>query len=228
MSRPVDTTDAPDPLVAAEDLALCAHDLRGTLTVISGYANTLRRHLDLDDAQREQALSGIEGAVARADGIISDTLDGLVRTGSASAAVALDALVTCAVADARAASGREVLAHVSASPLVTGDAIALARVLDNLMSNAAKYAPEGPIDVSLWVEDPVAIIEVADRGPGIPREDRARVLEPFTRLERDSDAPGTGLGLTVVKSVVSRFGGYVQITDRDGGGAAIRLYLPLV
>jgi signal transduction histidine kinase len=54
------------------------------------------------------------------------------------------------------------------------------------------------------------------------------VLEPFTRLERDQDAPGTGLGLTVVNSVVSRFGGYVKIADREGGGAAIRLYLPLI
>jgi signal transduction histidine kinase len=221
-------TTHPDPRIAAEDLALCAHDLRGTLTVISGYAGTLRRHIDLDEAQRDQALAGIEGAVARADRIITDTMDGLVRTGSASAEVELDALVACAAADARAASGREVLVHISDSPVVTGDAIALARVLDNLLSNAAKYAPEGSIDITLSVEDPVAIIEVADRGPGIPREDRMRVLEPFMRLDRDSDAPGSGLGLAVVKSVVSRFGGYIQITDRDGGGAAIRLYLPLI
>ncbi len=228
MCPAADHTKSPDPQVAAEDLALCAHDLRGTLTVISGYANTLRRHTDLGTDQREQALAGIEGAVTRADRIISDTIDGLVRTGSTSAAVELDALVTCAAADAHAASGREVLVHVSDAPVVTGDAVALARVLDNLMSNAAKYAPEGPIDVALWVEDPVAIIEVADRGPGIPREDRARVLEPFTRLDRDSDAPGSGLGLTVVKSVISRLGGYVKITDREGGGAAVRLYLPLL
>ncbi|PKQ16800.1 MAG: hypothetical protein CVT67_03245 [Actinobacteria bacterium HGW-Actinobacteria-7] len=213
---------------AAEDLALCAHDLRGTLTVISGYANTLRRHGDLSESQREQALSGIEAAVARADGIIEDTLDGRVRAGSGSGAVSLDALIRRSVADARAATGREVKEHITATPVVTGDELALARVLDNLLSNAAKYAPEGNIDVTLSVENPVAIIEVADRGPGIPRADRKRVLEPFMRLERDQKAPGTGLGLTVVKSVVSRFGGYVQISDRRGGGAAIRLYLPLI
>lgn len=215
-------------MVDVEDLALCAHDLRGTLTVINGYAGTLRRHPELTAAQREQALSGIEAAIIRADTIITDTIDGRIRTGSGSAAVALESLVLRAVADGRAACRRDIVDHIEASPSVTGDETALARVLDNLISNAAKYAPEGPIDVTLMKEGPVAIIEVADRGPGIPEEDRKRVLEPFIRLERDQDAPGTGLGLTVVNSVVSRFGGYVQISDRTGGGAAIRLYLPLI
>jgi signal transduction histidine kinase len=228
MTTKPQSDEVPECMVNVEDLALCAHDLRGTLTVINGYAGTLRRHPDLTDAQREQALSGIEAAILRADAIITDTMDGRIRTGSGSAAVALDSLVLRAVADGRAACRRDIREHIEAAPSVTGDETALARVLDNLLSNAAKYAPEGPIDVTLSVDGPVAIIEVADHGPGIPHEDRKRVLEPFTRLQRDQDAPGTGLGLTVVNSVVSRFGGYVKISDRTGGGAVIQLYLPLI
>jgi len=212
---------------SAQDLAVCAHDLRSTLTVIAGYANTLRRHPQMPESQREQALAGIEGAVRRADRMICDTLDGIIATGSSNGQISLAPLVVRAAADSRAASARDVRDHITSDALVSADETSIARVLDNLLSNAAKYAPSGPIDIGLTTEGPVAIIEVADRGPGIPVSDRKTVFEPFVRLDRDAAAPGSGLGLTVVNSVVSRMGGYVKIDDRPGGGALIRLYLPL-
>jgi two-component system sensor histidine kinase TctE len=72
-----------------------------------------------------------------------------------------------------------------------------------------------------------AVIEITDRGPGIPEEERDFVLKPFARLDRDADTPGTGLGLTVVRSVAERMGGRVAIHGRDGGGTVVRVELPL-
>ncbi len=217
--------DHPPAVNAAEDLALCAHEIRGTLTVIAGYANMLRRS-ELTPEQREQATEGIEEAVMRADRIMADTVSGLVRTGSGAGSVEIEKLVLRSVADARASSGREVHGHVLGSPMVSADAVALARVLENLLSNAAKYAPEGDIAVDARTEGDWVIVEVSDRGPGIPADQRERVLEPFARLSRDESKPGTGLGLTVVRSVIEIMGGRVALDDRAGGGTVIRLEMP--
>lgn len=209
----------------ADDLALCAHEIRGTLTVIAGYANMLRR-LELTPEQREQAAEGIEAAVMRADAIMADTLSGNVRTGSGAESVDVEKLITRSAADARAATGREIRTEAGGGLRVNADVVALARVLENLLSNAAKYAPEGPIDIGSHADGDTVVVEVSDRGPGIPEEDRERVLQPFARLSRDEGKPGTGLGLTVVRSVIEVMGGAVGLHDRDGGGTIVRLEMP--
>lgn len=212
-----------------EELAVCAHDLRGALTVISGYVDLLRR-LELSDAERAEALAGINAAVRRADRLLGDTLSGKSHESAAPGdRVDLVALSLRAAEDARAAFGREVAVETAGSQLmVPGDADALARVLENLLSNAAKYAPTGPIEIRLTEEAGSAVVEIADRGPGIPADQREDVFEPFARLPRDDDAPGTGLGLTVVRSVAERLGGHAEVRDRDGGGAIVRVELPLI
>lgn len=211
-----------------EELAVCAHDLRGALTIIAGYVDLLRRR-ELSAVERDEALSGIDTAIRRADRLLGDTLSGVAHAPVvASEPVDLVALARRSAADARAASGREVLLDAAPEPLVVaGDAVALARVLENLLGNAAKYAPRGAIEIHVAEEAGRAVLEVADRGPGIPAEQREDVFEPFTRLPRDDDAPGTGLGLTVVRSVVERLGGHAEIRDREGGGTVVRLELPL-
>ncbi len=208
-----------------EELAVCAHDLRGALTIIAGYTDMLRRN-ELDPDEREAALSGIDAAIKRADTLLADTLAGRPHTRNLHT-VDLFPIAEQAVADARASSGRTVELTCSADARVIGDESVLARVLENLLTNAAKYAPDGPIEVTVSSADGLGVVEVADRGPGIPAEDRDRVLEPFVRLERDEDAPGTGLGLTVVRSAVQSVGGAVEITGREGGGTVVRLELPV-
>jgi len=220
------TTDRHQP--SREELAVCAHDLRGALTIIAGYVDMLRRH-ELDAAQREKALAGIDAAVMRADRLLGETLSGTrpeaTRTGER---FDLVALTMRAAADARAAYGREVAPRADAERVqVAGDEDAMARALQNLLGNAAKYAPEGPLEVRVAVEGDRAVVEVADRGPGIPVEQREDVFEPFARLERDVALEGTGLGLTVVRSVAERMGGRAMILGREGGGAVVRLELPL-
>ena len=217
------------------EIALFAHELRNSLTVISGYTALLRH--SLSEGEREAALAGVERAIARADALCGDALDGrapIPATARVLEPVCIAELAEQAAADQHSATGREVRVRIDAPAdlLVIGDGQAIARVLGNLVSNADKYSPaDVPVDVCVDLErrpflGDTAIIEVADRGPGIPAEMRERVFEPFERLNRDEDRPGTGLGLAVVKNVVTAHGGRVIVIDRDGGGTVVRIELP--
>ena len=110
---------------------------------------------------------------------------------------------------------------------VLGRRDALARVVRNLIDNAARHA-QSKVDVSLNEADGTVELVVADDGPGIAPEDRERVFERFTRLDegRARDAGGMGLGLAVVKSTVERHRGTVQIQDNAPHGARFVLRLP--
>ena len=148
--------------------------------------------------------------------------------------VAIAELAEQIAADQHSATGRDIRVRIDAPSelIVKGDPLALARVLGNLVGNAAKYSPaEQPIDLCVGVDErpflgTVALVEVSDRGPGIPAEMRERVFEPFERLARDEGAPGSGLGLAIVRNVVSAHDGRVLILDRDGGGTIVRVELP--
>lgn len=208
-----------------EELALCAHDLRGALQIISGYSALIRRG-DLSADEQERALDGIDAAIRRADRLVSDTLAGHPRTLDALAAIAVGPLAEQAAADVRASTGREVRVAIEGEPVARAEEEALARVIENLLGNAAKYAPDGAIDVSVRSEGELVLIEVADRGPGFPEAERNAVFAPFVRLERDEELPGTGLGLTIVRSAAERFGGRATIASREGGGAIVRVEVP--
>jgi len=206
---------------------VCAHDVRGALTVIAGYVSILRSGTLTGD-DRQQALDGIEKAIFRADSLLGDALSGRLPSTQGAERIDLTEIASQAVADARAAYTRDVVLRASGNPAVEADPIALARALENLLSNAAKYAPDGPIDVTVSASGEVAAIEVADRGPGIPEGEREHVLEPFARLDRDTDQPGSGLGLTVVAGAAARAGGTVKVTAREGGGTVVRIEMPLL
>jgi len=118
-------------------------------------------------------------------------------------------------------------------PEIWGDAPALRRALDNLVANAVKFAPAGrqlALRVSARPAEGTVVLRVEDRGPGIPREEREQVFEPFYRgkaAERNK-APGSGLGLSLVRHVVRAHGGRVHVEGREGGGTAVVLELPAV
>lgn len=104
---------------------------------------------------------------------------------------------------------RVIRAQVGRLPLVMADPDRLRQVLDNLLENAIRYAPLGPISVRASSRGAVILIEVSDRGPGIPPSERARIFEPFYRGEHGetSRRRGGGLGLAIAKCLVERHGG---------------------
>lgn len=113
--------------------------------------------------------------------------------------------------------------------MVSGDSLLLALAANNLLDNAIKYTPEGgSIRVCLRVEGNQAIYEVIDTGPGIPEEKHAKVFRPFFRVEESANAPeGSGLGLYLVKSIITRHRGTMIFESREGQGSTFGFRLPL-
>ena len=112
---------------------------------------------------------------------------------------------------------------------VAGDPTRLAQMLDNLISNAIKFTPNGG-HVTVRVERRFGdvVFEVADTGGGIAEIDRERLFDPFFR-SREANAravPGTGLGLTITKAIVDAHHGTIEVDDTPGGGATFRVWLP--
>lgn len=110
---------------------------------------------------------------------------------------------------------------------VTADSVLLARAMDNLIGNAARYARK-QLRVRLHAADGYQYFSVEDDGPGIPADDRQRVLEPFVRLDpsRDRAEGGHGLGLAIVQQIMLAHQGRVEIDDSPLGGAAFTLCWP--
>jgi len=131
---------------------------------------------------------------------------------------------------ARSAAGRPMCEGVSVAcrpggPVpVRGDAVLLARAAHNLVLNACEASPPGAtVEVGARREDGQAVLEVLDRGPGLPAGLGDRVFEPYVSTKRR----GSGLGLSLVRDIALQHGGRVSLEDREGGGARARLVLPL-
>ncbi|WP_236684290.1 HAMP domain-containing sensor histidine kinase [Corynebacterium epidermidicanis] len=109
-----------------------------------------------------------------------------------------------------------------------GDSFALGRAVVNLMDNAAKWSPpNGVVRLNMQpISDSEIHISVADSGPGIPAADRAKVFERFFRSVQARSMPGSGLGLSIVKKVVERHHGTIEVLDSDDGGTLMQITLP--
>ena len=114
--------------------------------------------------------------------------------------------------------------------MVNGDDTRLRQVLGNLVRNAIVHTPQNTaIEITVSTQDSVGRISVADHGPGLVAEDVNRIFEPFYRADpsRSRDSGGSGLGLSIVRAVVTAHGGQVQVRETDGGGATFEVELPL-
>jgi len=121
------------------------------------------------------------------------------------------------------------LAESPQLPEIEGDPARLTQVLVNLIINASKYSPIGqPIELQLRQQATTLYIGVADRGPGIPSDERSNLFRSFVRLDSgDQEQYGIGLGLYVVKTIVEAHGGQVGVSDQPGGGSLFWFEIPL-
>ncbi len=111
-------------------------------------------------------------------------------------------------------------------PLVSFDPLLIGQVLINLMENALKYTPQGtPIELSAFVKDGDLVVEIEDRGPGIPPGEEERIFDKFVR--GTAYGGGIGLGLTICRAVINAHGGKISAENRPGGGAIFRFTLPI-
>ena len=212
----------------SEFIATCSHELRTPLTSILGSVQTLQRH-KLEPEMETDFLQTIERQGHRLLRLIEDILD-VQRAASGPRLVSETvelADVVRQVVRTQAGLGRRVTAGVPADLFVRADGEALERVLINLVDNAFVHG-SGAVEAEAAHEGGGLVrISVLDRGPGIPPAEAARVFDRFSRGATVT-APGMGLGLYLVKTLVERQGGYVTVSERPGGGAAFHILLPAV
>jgi len=218
-------------------LSSVSHDLRTPLATIAGASSTLLELQHIQDAEtRQQLLRTICDEASHLNQFVENILQ-MTRIESGSLALhrewqPIEEVIGSALERTRAAlAGRPVHTAVpDGLGMAPFDGVLIQRVLVNLLDNAAKYTPPGtPIEVSAEAADRQLVIEVADRGPGLPEEERQRVFEKFYRFRRPGvKVPtGTGLGLSICQAIVEAHGGRIWAENRPEGGASFRFALPI-
>lgn len=206
------------------------HELRTPLTGLRANLDVLARNPDLDAAQRQELVAEMAAEQERVVGVL-EGLTALARGDAADALpredVDLGDVVDAAVHGARRrhADARFEVEDRAPGALVHGWPEGLRLVLDNLLENAAVHGG-GRVGVRLRHDGDAVVLEVADDGPGVPVDERARVVEPFARGV-DPRAPGTGLGLAIVAQQVALHGGTLALGDAIGGGLLVTVRLPV-
>jgi signal transduction histidine kinase len=216
------------------------HELNTPLAAIRSAGQNLAAGIVTDAAQVRRYGDLIEKEGGRLTGLVAQVLD-FAGIESGSRAYASEPLSLAVIVDEVLRDNRLVLEQsgivlerevAEDLPQLRGDAPALRRVIANLITNAAKFAASGKwigVRAGVLADRRAVQLQVEDRGPGIPREERERVFEPFYRgpaAERN-DAPGSGLGLSLVRHVVRAHGGSVRVEDSETGGALVVVELPL-
>lgn len=210
-----------------------SHELRTPLTIVSGYLqSTLRRGDNLNEPQRE-ALEIATSEANRTIGLLKDLLD-LARADSGRMhfnlePLLLNDLVFEVVAMAEQYSNRAIAIEEPVGLIeVKAQRDRLKQVLLNLIDNAVKYSdPSTPITLTLDRQGERAIVQVCDRGNGIPLPQQARIFERFYRVDeaRSRSTGGSGLGLSIVKTLVEGMGGSVSVRSKLGEGSVFTVTL---
>jgi signal transduction histidine kinase len=220
----------------ADFVSLVSHELRSPMAAVIGAARTLEdRWRMLTAAQRESFLALIGDETARLAELVGDVLDtSRIEAGTFSyrfEEVDLGRVVHEAIDTATLAQQDvPVVASVhGALPTIRGDRARLRQVLGNLIENAVKYSPEGgEVRVSAAAANGAVKIAVRDAGPGIPRDQQARIFEKFGRVDvAGASKPGTGLGLFIARSIAEAHGGSLDVASATDAGSTFTLTLPV-
>ncbi len=204
-----------------DTLAAASHELRSPLARI-------RMAVELLAENGDPALRArIERDVEELDALIEEILLAS-RLGSLERPVHLERIDLQALAAEEAARAGAEFAGEPAT--VEGEGRLLARLIRNLLDNAARHAPGSPAQVELALRGGHAVLSVSDRGPGVPEAEREAIFEPFyrrpgRRAESD-DERGAGLGLSLVRRIARRHGGEATCLPGPGGGACFEVSLP--
>jgi two-component system, OmpR family, sensor histidine kinase KdpD len=216
-------------------LAAVSHDLRTPLASIKASVSTLRQtDVQWTAADEAALLATIEQGADRLDALIGNLLDmSRLSTGSLQPFLRPTAIDEVAPVALRGLDGGGTVRLMvpDGLPLVRTDPGLLERVLANLFANALAYSPPArPPSLRASQAGDIVILEITDHGPGVLDDLKARMFEPFERLDASrreaSTGTGVGLGLAVVKGFLDTMGGSVAAADTPGGGLTMRVALP--
>jgi two-component system sensor histidine kinase KdpD len=215
-------------------LSAVSHDLRTPLAAITGAGTLLLEEGATEPALRRELTTTIVEEAERLERLVSNLLD-MTRLESGVVEprrewVPLVEVIGSAMNRVeRALAGREVTIDIpDAVPLLSIDPILVQQLFVNLLENAAKHTPpRSEIAIRAMREGGTLVVDVADRGPGIPPGAEERVFERFQRAA-DPGVRGAGLGLPIARAIAQAHGGRLTASNRPGGGALFRLTLPVL
>ncbi|HET6261455.1 MAG TPA: ATP-binding protein [Chloroflexia bacterium] len=233
-------------------LSVVSHDLRNPLTAVKATVSMLRQALRQTETggpsteRMQVGLARIDTAASKMDMMINEQLDfAQLQAGQPLELYRrnLNLVVMCrrVVAEYQQSARRHQLVLETGVPRLVGqwDPMRIERVLDNLISNAIKYSPDGgPISIEMGSEGPAeggdgvghdwVTLVVRDQGVGIPEADLPYIFDWFRRARNVTGRiRGTGIGLAVVRQVVEQHGGTIAVESREGEGSAFTIKLPL-
>ena len=225
-----------------EFLSICSHELKTPLTTLKMQIQITNRMKEKKGAEQTfttenmtKFLDQADRSVDRIVHLVNDMLDiSRVSTGKLSLnleRVELDKLlleVTDRLQSLMEYSNCTV--NIKAENSVSGlwDKFRLEQVITNLLTNAAKYAPENPVDVELTREKQYAILKVTDHGEGISEENQKLIFERFVRAVSSSSVSGLGLGLYISKQIIELHHGTIEVQSEMGKGSTFTIKLPVV
>lgn len=230
--------EAQEALLKAETEALrstllssVSHDLRTPLAAITGAATALlQKDITLDKQNRQELARTIKEEAEHLNQIIRNVLD-MTRLETKALKVkkewqSIEEIVGVVLNRiSERLKGREVIARIPGDlPLVPFDPLLIEQVLMNLLDNALKYSPQAtPVEISAEIKENNLLVEVADRGLGIPEGQEQRIFEKFVH----GPGGGIGLGLAISRAIVIAHGGRIWAENRPDGGAVFRFVLTI-
>ncbi|MBC6937837.1 MAG: PAS domain S-box protein [Chloroflexi bacterium] len=217
-------------------ISTISHELKTPVALIKGYAGTLNREDATWDPQViREGLTVIEDEADR----LTELIENLLATSKLKAErmrldlsdVRLDQLAAQVVERFRTQTQQHelVLNFPPDFPIIQGDETRLRQVLDNLVSNAIKYSPNGGmIEIGGGVDDETVTVFVRDQGVGIPEREQERLFERFYRVDDTLSrrTKGTGLGLYLARTIIEAHGGRIRVKSKPGQGSTFYFTLP--
>jgi signal transduction histidine kinase len=224
--------DARRLLEMQEDfIATISHELRTPLGFIKGYSTTLlRQDTSWDETTRREFLQIIDEEADHLNELIENVLESARLQSNTLPMhfqpVRLDALVRDAIIRSQSRyKEMKIKLDFSVAPVIKADSVRLSQVLENLFSNAAKYAPGASITIYLVPEKDYFRVRFVDTGPGIPPEYLEHLFQRFYRVPGQGGS-GSGLGLFICKQIVEAHGGRIAVESTLGKGTTFLIDLP--
>jgi PAS domain S-box-containing protein len=210
-----------------------AHDLRSPLTAVLGYAELVEHAGALNENQHD-FVNRIQTSVKSITGLVNELLE-FGRLESTADTRRENVQLEGIMKDSLSLFEPLILQKklqmkletATDLPPVRANPVRMRQLMDNLISNAIKYTPEGgEVQLRLRCDNHQLVFQVKDSGPGIPQEDQAHIFERFYRARNVDGTQGTGLGLTIVKSIADSYNGRVWVESAEGVGSTFFVVLP--